>query len=141
MKLGPGLEESEIMKKRLLIGGGIILVALVYLLYLSFGSSVSYYVTVSEFFSRSDELLDTNIRVAGKVAGTSIDWNADDLELMFTITEGGKNMPVIYNGPQPSGFKAGSTILVEGKYDSNNVFRASQLILKCPSKYESIDIE
>jgi len=117
------------------------LIAVVYLLYLSFGSSVSYYVTVSEFFDRSDELLDTNVRVAGNVADISIEWNADDLELMFTITEGGKNMPVIYNGAQPGGFKAGSTILVEGKYESDGVFRASQLILKCPSKYESIDIE
>ena len=129
------------MKKRYLIGGGIILIALVYLLYLSFGSSVSYYVTVSEYFERSDELLGTNIRVAGKVADNPIEWNADDLELMFTITEGGKNMSVIYKGAQPSGFKAGSTILVEGKYGSDGIFRASQIILKCPSKYESIDIE
>ena len=129
------------MKKRLLIGGASILIALVYLRYLSFGSSVSYYVTVSEFFDRSDELLDTNVRVAGNVADTAIEWNADDLELAFTITEGGKNMPVVYHGAQPGGFKAGSTILVEGKYDSDGVFRASQLILKCPSKYESIDIE
>lgn len=129
------------MKKRLLIGGAIILIAVAYLLYLSLGSSVSYYVTVSEFFERSDELLDTNIRVAGNVADTSIQWNADDLELTFTLTEGGKNMPVIYNGAKPGGFKVGSTILVEGKYGYNGLFRASQLILKCPSKYESIDIE
>ena len=129
------------MKKRLLIGGGIILIALVYLLYLSFGSSVSYYVTVSEFYDRSDELFDSNIRVAGKVADTSIEWHADSLELIFTITEGGRNMLVVYHGAQPSGFKAGSTILVEGRYDTDNVFRATQLILKCPSKYESINIE
>ena len=129
------------MRKRYFIGGGILLVVVVYLLYLSFGSSVSYYVTVSEFFDRGDELYDTNVRVAGKIADTSIEWNAADLQLMFTVTEGGKNMPVVYNGAQPSGFRAGATILVEGKYDSDGVFRASQLILKCPSKYESIDIE
>ena len=117
------------------------MIAVGYLLYLSFGSSVSYYVTVSEFFDRSDELLDTSVRVAGNVANTSIEWNTDDLELSFTLTEGGKNMPVVYKGAKPSGFKAGSTILVEGKYDVIGVFRASQIILKCPSKYESIDIE
>ena len=129
------------MKRRLLIGGCIILIAVGYLLYLSFGSSVSYYVTVSEFFDRGNELLDTSVRVAGNVANTSIEWNTDDLELSFTLTEGGKNLPVVYNGAKPSGFKAGSTILVEGKYDARGVFRASQIILKCPSKYESIDIE
>ncbi|MBN1177282.1 MAG: cytochrome c maturation protein CcmE [Dehalococcoidales bacterium] len=129
------------MKKRLLIGGGIILIAVIYLLYLSFGSSVSYYVTVSEFYDRTDELLDTSIRVAGNVAENSIEWNAKEVELAFVLTEGGRDMPVVYHGAQPSGFKGGSTILVEGEYESDGVFQASQLILKCPSKYESIDIE
>ncbi len=129
------------MKKRLLIGGGIILIAVIYLLYLSFGSSVSYYVTVSEFYDRIDELLDSNVRLAGNVADGSIEWDAGEVELAFNLTEGGRDMPVVYHGAQPSGFKAGSTILVEGKYGSDGIFQASQLILKCPSKYESIDIE
>ena len=129
------------MKKRFVIGGLIILIAVAYLLYLSFGSSVSYYVTVSEYFERSDELLDTSIRVAGNVADAPIEWNAEDIELAFTLTEGGDNMPVIYNGAQPGGFKEGSTILLEGKYGSDGIFKATQLILKCPSKYESINIE
>ena len=127
------------MRKRYFIGGGILLAAVIYLLYLSFGSSVSYYVTVSEFYDRETELQDINVRVAGKVADSPIEWDAEGLNLRFTITEGGKKMPVIYHGAQPSGFKAGSSILVEGKYDSDGVFRASQLILKCPSKYESIE--
>ena len=129
------------MKKRYLIGGGIILIAVAYLLYLSFGSSVSYYLTVSEFYDRSDELIDANVRLAGVVADNSIDWDADNIELMFTLTEGGKDMPVIYHGTQPSGFSGGSNILAEGKYGSDGIFRASQLILKCPSKYESIEME
>lgn len=129
------------MKKKYLVGGAIVLIAVIYLLYLSLGSSVSYYVTVSEFYDRGTELGDTNIRIAGKIVDNSVEWNAEELELRFTITEGGKNMPVIYSGAQPAGFKAGSNILVEGKYDSDGVFRATQLILKCPSKYESIDLK
>ena len=129
------------MRKKYIIGGAIVLVAVIYLLYLSFGSSVSYYVTVSEFFDRTDELLETNIRVAGKVADTPIEWNTEDLELVFTLTEGGKNMPVVYDGAKPSGFKSGSTVLVEGRYNADGVFQANQIIIKCPSKYESIDIE
>ena len=124
------------MKKRYLIGGIILVLVVGYLLYLSFGSSVSYYVTVSEFFARDSELYDTNVRVAGKIADSSADWNAEDLELRFSITEGGDNMTVIYQGAKPSGFKAGSSILVEGEYHSDGIFRASQLIMKCPSKYE-----
>ena len=74
-----------------------------------------------------------------KILESPIDWDAESLDLRFTITEGGKNMPVQYHGAQPSGFKAGSSILVEGKYGSDGVFRASQLILKCPSKYEALE--
>ena len=127
------------MKKRYLIGGLILIIVVAYLIYLSFGSSVSYYVTVSEFFARGTELHDTNVRVAGKVADSPVDWNAQDLEFRFTITEGDDTMTVIYQGAKPSGFKAGSNILVEGKYHSDGIFRASQLILKCPSKYEPED--
>ena len=129
------------MKKKYIIGGAIVLAAVIYLLYLSFGSSVSYYVTVSEFYERSAELADTSIRVAGSIADKPIEWNAEDVQLKFTITEGGKNLPVVYNGPQPAGFKADSNLLVEGKYGPDGVFRATQLILKCPSKYESIDLK
>ena len=127
------------MKKRYLIGGVILVIVVGYLLTLSFGSSVSYYVTVSEFFARGTELHDTNVRVAGKIADRHSAWNAEDLEFRFTITEGGDTMSVIYQGAKPSGFMAGSNILVEGKYNSDGIFRASQLIMKCPSKYESIE--
>ncbi|MFC1933738.1 cytochrome c maturation protein CcmE [Chloroflexota bacterium] len=126
------------MKKRYLIGGLILIIVVGYLFYLSFGSSVSYYVTVSEFFDRVAELDDTNVRVAGMIADSPIDWNAEDLELRFSVTEGGETMTVIYQGAKPSGFKAGSNILVEGEYHSDGIFRASQLIMKCPSKYESV---
>ncbi len=129
------------MKKKYLIGGAVVLAAVIYLLYLSFGSSVSYYVTVSEFYDRIGELEDTNVRVAGVITDNSIDWDAEEVELKFTIIEGGENMPVVYNGAQPAGFKAGSNLLVEGKYGADGVFEATQLILKCPSKYESIDLE
>jgi cytochrome c-type biogenesis protein CcmE len=127
------------VKKRYLLGGGILLAAVAYLLYMSLGSSVSYYVTVSEFFDRVNELHDTNVRVAGKIAPDSVDWNSEALELRFNIIEGGDDMAVLYEGARPSGFKAGSDILVEGKYHSDGIFRASQLILKCPSKYEPED--
>lgn len=115
------------------------LAALIYLLSLSFGNAVSYYVTVSEFYDKETELQDINLRVAGNVTESPIIWDAESLDLRFTITEGGKDMPVAYHGAQPSGFKAGASILVEGKYHSDGVFRASQMILKCPSKYEPIE--
>jgi len=123
------------LRKKYLVGAVILVLAVGYLFYLSFSSSVSYYVTVSEFYSKGTELYNTDVRVAGTISDP-IDWNAEDVELSFTITEGGKNMEVAYRGARPSGFKAGSSILVEGKYSPEGIFMASQLIMKCPSKYE-----
>ena len=127
------------MKKRYLIGGGILLVVVAYLIYLSFGSSVSYYVTVSELSDKGTELYDTNVRVAGKIADSPVNWDVEDLELRFDITEGGEVITVIYQGAKPSGFKAGSNILVEGEINSDGIFHATQLIMKCPSKYEPVE--
>ena len=127
------------IRKRYLIGAAIIAIAAGYLLYLSFSGSVSYYVTVSEFYDRDTELYDTDIRVAGKVADSLIEWNPEDLELKFAITEGGDTMSVIYKGAKPGGFDAGISILAEGKYHSDGIFRATRLIMKCPSKYESVE--
>lgn len=129
------------MRKRLIIGGIIVLIAVIYLLYLSLSSAVAYYVTVSELYDREAELQDAGIRVAGKITESPVLWDAEALELKFIITEGGETLPVVYNGPQPAGLKSGSNLLVEGKYGSDGVFHATRLIIKCPSKYESIEIQ
>ena len=127
------------MKKRYIIGGVILAVVVGYLLFLSFGSSVNYYFTVSEFSAESTGYIDSNVRIAGEIADGTIIWDAEDLELSFDITEGGETLSVVYHGAKPGGFKAGSTILVEGKNNPDGIFRASQLIMKCPSKYEPVE--
>ena len=125
------------MKKKYVIGGVIVLAAVIYLLVLIINNSTSYYLGVSEFYDKIDQFDDTNVRIAGTIAGGSIAWDAEDIELSFTVTEGGKYLPVVYNGASPAGFKAGSNLLVEGKYSSDGIFHASQLILRCSSKYEA----
>jgi len=124
------------VRKRYLIGGGILAVAVGFLIYTSLGSSVSYYLTVSELLDRSSEIYDTNVRVIGEIADNSIEWDAEGLELKFNVTEGGGTLPIIYKGAKPTGFKAGVNILVEGEYHSDKIFRASVLMMRCPSKYE-----
>lgn len=124
------------IKKRYLIGG-IILVAIVgYLLYLSLGSSVMYYVTVGELLDGGYGDYDADIRVTGKVANGSIAWDAAGLELRFDVIEGNATLPIIYSGAMPDGFASGADVLVEGRYHPDKVFRASTILMKCPSKYE-----
>ena len=124
------------IKKRYLTGG-LILVAIVgYLLYMGLSSSVMYYVTVSELFHGEYESVDTDIRVIGEVVNGSIEWDADLLNLEFDITEGNSTLPVIYDGAIPDGFTSGADVLVEGRYYPDEVFKASTIMMRCPSKYE-----
>jgi cytochrome c-type biogenesis protein CcmE len=48
-----------------------------------------------------------------------------------------KTLRVSYRGAVPDTFKAGAEVIVEGGLDSSGqVFTASTLITKCPSKYQ-----
>ena len=49
-----------------------------------------------------------------------------------------KQMLEVDDLTEKSFLDAGSKILVEGEYHADGIFRASQLIMKCPSKYESV---
>ena len=123
------------MKKRYIIGGVILVAAVGYLLYMALGSSAIYYVTVSELLDDGSNAYDTNIRVTGKVVDGSIAWNAEELELGFAVVEGGASLPVIYEGTRPGSFKAGADVVVEGRYHPDRIFRATSILLRCPSKY------
>ena len=43
---------------------------------------------------------------------------------------------VIYDGAKPNNFEIATSIVVKGRY-VNNEFHASEILTKCPSKYES----
>jgi cytochrome c-type biogenesis protein CcmE len=124
------------MRKRYFIGGGILAVAVGLLMYVSLGGAVNYYLTVSELLDRGSELYGERVRVAGKVVNGSVEWDSVALELRFVIVEDDDELLVVYGGAKPNGFEEDSSVLVEGEYHSDEVFQASTIILRCPSKYE-----
>ena len=107
-----------------------------YLLFLSFNSSLSYYVTVSELLAEDSDFYDTDIRVVGQVADSPIGWDAEELNLSFDNIEDGNTLSVIYQGTRPVSLTTGANIVAEGRYHPDKIFRADSLIFQCPSKYE-----
>jgi cytochrome c-type biogenesis protein CcmE len=122
-------------KKRFLIGGLIILLAISYLAYTGFRSSEAYYYTVSEVTQQGSLVYGKTLRISGKVAPDSVSAETANLTLDFSITEGGNNIPVVYHGVTPDTFHADSDIVVEGQLNPQGVFQASSILTKCPSKY------
>ena len=127
-------------KKRFLIGGIIILLALGYLGYTSFAGAATYYYKVNEVLAKGSSVIGDNVRVEGHVALDSVQREAAGRLLKFTISDNGtgESIPVVYSGVVPDTFKAGTDVVVEGKLDSDGIFQAQTIMTKCPSKYEPV---
>lgn len=124
-------------RKRLkfLIGGGVIILAILYLIITGSKGAMVYYVTIDELHAKP--VYDKKIRVLGKVVDGSIQRN--NLDITFAIAEKGQQIPVAYRGIVPDTFKDGSDAVVEGRYKTDGTFTAETVMAKCPSKYEGKD--
>jgi cytochrome c-type biogenesis protein CcmE len=146
---------------KFLVGGLLILAALVYLIISTSQASAQYFVTIDELRSRSAELSGRELRVSGAVIGESIKYDPDSLTLSFTVANipgdnkvidaaGGlaavlkaavvdnsrSRVNVLYKGVKPDLLKNEAQAIMTGTYDANGTFTATELLLKCPTKYE-----
>ncbi len=113
-------------------------VAISYLVYGGVNDTMVYYLTVQELKDRVSSVYKQKVRVSGKVVPGSIR-NDIDGSLEFTIADGEETVDVTYKGIVPDIFKDDVEAVVEGSYTPDNVFVASLLLAKCPTKYESTD--
>jgi cytochrome c-type biogenesis protein CcmE len=122
--------------KKLIIGGIIILIALLVLGYAAFMGGNTYYYEVGEFLDKGNSVVNQTSRVSGLVAegtykdGFTLHFALDDM------TGRDASLSVVYNGSVPDTFKVGQQVVVEGKLMLDGTFEASQIIIKCSSKYE-----
>ena len=124
------------MNRKLLIGGAIILIVVAYLFWSGMKDSSVYFMTVNEFFNQIDQMEGKGTRVNGDIVSGSIKWDAPNLLLTFQLTDGKNVLNVRHNGVAPDTFQESLSVVVEGKYE-NGTFNATQIMTKCPSKYEA----
>jgi len=128
------------IKARFVIAGMLVLGAIAFLLISSFQSNAMYYLTVPELKTQAQTegaaFYNRIVRVSGPLHKESIDWNAKTMTLKFHIDESGDMFPVAFVGPVPDTLQNGETVVVEGKYTSEGIFNATNILVKCPSKYE-----
>ncbi len=148
-------------RAKFLVGGLLIVAAVVYLIASSTQASAQYYLTIDELKARGDEVSDRDIKISGAVDGETISYDAQSLTLKFTIAnvpadldeieeEGGlaevlhnavmdptaSRLNVVYEGPMPDLLRDEAQAIVTGRLDSDGVFHAYELLLKCPTRYE-----
>ena len=128
-------------KTKFIVGGAVIVLAIIYLIYTGIQSTSAYFLTVDELKTEQIAMIGQNVRVSGMVDEETIDFNNKELLLKFEIfSETGERLPVVFNGPKPDQMRAGAEAILEGKYDGSE-FTAQTLLLKCPSRYEEGTIE
>ncbi len=125
------------MKPKIIIGIIIIIAALAFLIISSVKDSSLYYLTVSELKAQKNEIQNRGLRISGYVIPASIEWDAEKIQVRFTMTEGPDSLRVVYNGVKPDQLADQQQLLAEGKLGADGIFYANKLLLKCPSKYEA----
>jgi cytochrome c-type biogenesis protein CcmE len=135
--------------------------AVVYLVISSTQASAQYYVTIEELHNRKAEIASRELRVSGVVVGDTIQYEPQSLTLKFTVAnipgdnkvidaQGGlaavlkaaaadKSLPrldVVYKGVKPDLLKNEAQAIMTGKLNPDGSFTATELLLKCPTRYE-----
>ena len=125
-------------RRKFIIAGVIVALALGFLLYRAFTSFAMYYYEVNEVLAQAGSLQGENVRVHGKAGAGSVVSEAQNTLLKFTLEDYEKegSLPVVYSGVVPDTFKEDAEVVVEGRLEAGGVFRAHTLLAKCPSKYE-----
>jgi cytochrome c-type biogenesis protein CcmE len=155
------VEKSSAGRMKFLIGGLLIVAAVVYLIVSSTQASAQYFLTVDELAEKGASVQGRDLRISGAVLGDSIQYDPQNLQLKFTIAaipgdnkqieaQGGlaevlhqavsdpsrRKLAVVYNGPKPDLLRHEAQAILTGKVGEDGVFYAEELLLKCPTKYE-----
>lgn len=124
-------------KRRMVVVTGIIVIVLVVILAVVGGSSSAKSVSISEV--ATNDFADQKIQVTGNVVENS--FNTENNVLTFAIYDPNgdvsQTVNVRYQGGVSATFGNDVTAICTGKVGQDGVLNCSELVTKCPSKYEN----
>jgi len=146
---------------KFIVGGLLIVAAIIYLIVTSTQASAQYFLTVDELANRKGSEIGRDVRVSGAVIGDTVAYDPETLTLKFTVAhvpgdnseieaQGGlgkvlydavndpdrARIEVVYIGPKPDLLRHEAQAIMTGELGEEGVFYADELLLKCPTKYE-----
>ena len=139
--------EPRSNRTRFLVLSAVIILALGYMIYAAFPGNALYFLTVSEFNSKTEVQDGRVLRVSGKLVEGTFGREHNSFVSQFQITEKdgvapGEVLQASYTGVLPDlFFNPHSELILEGTYGGNQVFNANSILVKCPSKYVDLEDE
>ena len=131
---------------RFAILGAVLALAVGYMVYAAFPGNTLYFLTVDEFMV-GEEFQDGRIlRVSGKLVDDSFSREDASTLSHFQLADessvSGHQLNASYVGVMPDlFFNPHSEIILEGQYGEDQVFQTDSILVKCPSKYRSLEEE
>ena len=148
-------------RTKFILGGLLILAAVVYLIASSTQASAEYFMTIDELKADGGAAVGKSLRLSGAVIGDTIQYDPQTLTLTFEVAhvpgdnteieaQGGlaevlhaavmdtsrTRVKVIYNGVMPDLLRNEAQAIMTGRMEADGVFHADELLLKCPTRYE-----
>jgi cytochrome c-type biogenesis protein CcmE len=146
---------SPVDRWKFLIGGVLLLAAVAYLIISGTSTGARYFITLDDLVADAAYVGQT-VRISGAVLGDTIAYDSRNLIIDFTIANipeettdlartlheavtdpEAVRIPVhIENQVMPDLLKHEAQAILTGTYGADGVFYATELLLKCPSRYE-----
>ena len=118
----------------------VLLVAFAYFGYTAFSSATAYYMTVDEAMTMTDRSENQVFQIKGRLVPESFDRKNGGILSSFQLQENGFVLEAVYDGVLPDlFFNEHSEIVLLGQFGPEEQFIVNQILVKCPSKYQSAD--
>ncbi|HKP28734.1 MAG TPA: cytochrome c maturation protein CcmE [Gemmatimonadales bacterium] len=129
-------------RNKFLLGAGIIIASVIFLIASGVKETGVYFLTPSELVNKVEAdptFYDVGIKVGAKVVPGSIRRDDAARRVDFAVSDGSRQFDVTYVGIVPDTFTDANDIevIVEGKYGRDGIFRATEVLAKCGSRYEA----
>ncbi|RMG72934.1 MAG: cytochrome c maturation protein CcmE [Chloroflexi bacterium] len=151
----PSGNKTERLK--FIIGGLLIFAAIGYLIVMGTLNNTQYFITVDELLS-NPEYIGQTVRISGAVIGETIQYDSQNLIIDFTIAhipkdtdnlaytlyqavqdpQAARLQVHVENQVKPDLLKNEAQAILTGTLGDDGVFYATELLLKCPSRYEDV---
>lgn len=127
------------MKKRMIAVSGVIIIVLILVLAFVGGNTAATTMSIAE--AAENPQAGQKVQVSGNVVQDSFSTSNDVLTFKIYDPEGdpATQLEVRYDGAASSTFGNDVTAICTGKINDAGVLECSELVTKCPSKYENAD--
>ena len=134
-------------RTRFLVLAAVVSLALGYMIYAAFPGNALYFLTVGELINKTDVHDGRTLRVSGKLVADSFQREERSTVSHFQLRDevagqAGEHLSATFVGVLPDlFFNPHSEVILEGSYGQDQVFHTDSILVKCPSKYQSLQEE